>query len=216
MFKKILIVILILLFIGVLSIQFTVNTELSEVEEESEEESEEVEGFSFDNNHITEGIRMRGINRAIKKAEKEEKQKKIEADRKKREADRKKREEQEKAKRESSRRKPQVSSNSFIKLQGKVKKLDHAVYDLKNEIKSKNTLLENKLDNTVQKNELDNKIKLHQQENKKALENSEKNQDDKLKSIYLDNKVDKLEDKKRDSAHVKAINDDFRKYSGAF
>lgn len=212
MFKKILIVILILLFIGVLSIQFTVNTEVSEIEEEEEEveqEEVEVEGFSFDNNHITEGIRMRGLDNAIKKAEKEEKRKKIEADRKKREK-------QEKAKRESSRKKTQVSSNSFIELQGKVKKLDHAVYDLKNEIKVTNNSIDNRLKNVAEKDELDNKIKSYQQENKKAFKQFEKNQNDKLKSISLDNKVDRLEDKKRDSAHAKAINDDFRKYSGAF
>lgn len=179
MFKKILIVILILLFIGVLSINITVNTDTSAIEEDIEENTEELEGFSFDNRNVIV----------------EEIQGKI---------------------REPSKKEQQVSSNSFIKLQGKVKELDHAVYDLKNEIKSTNISLENKLDNTVQRNELDNKIKLYQKENKKAIENSEKNQNDKLKSLYLDNKVDKLEEKKRDSAQAKAINDNFRKYSGAF
>lgn len=211
MFKKILIVILILLFIGVLSIQFTVNTEVSEIKEEVEEETEEVEGFSFENNHITEGIRMRGINKELKKAKEEETRKKIEADRKEREK-------QEKAERESSRKKTQYSNNSFIKLQGKVKKLDNALYDFKNEINSNNALLENKLGKyfTALNVGVDNKLNSYQQENKKAFKNFEKNQNDKLKSISLDNKVDKLEEKKRHSAQAKALNDNFRKYSDGF
>jgi len=211
MFKKILIVILILLFIGVLSIQFTVNTEVSEIKEEVEEETEEVEGFSFENNHITEGIRMRGINKELKKAKEEETRKKIEADRKEREK-------QEKAERESSRKKTQYSNNSFIKLQGKVKKLDNALYDFKNEINSNNALLENKLGKyfTALNVGVDNKLNSYQQENKKAFKNFEKNQNDKLKSISLDNKVDKLEEQKRQTAEAKALNDNFRKYSNGF
>jgi hypothetical protein len=184
MFKKILIVILILLFVGVLSIQFTANTEVSEIEkkieEENEEENEEVEGFSFDNkNVIIEEIRGKKINKQIKRHDK-------------------------------------MNNGSFIKLQGKVKELQHEVYDLKNEIKVTNNSIDNKLKNVAKKDELDNKIKSYEQENKKAFKNFEKNQNDKIKSISLDNKVDKLEEQKRQTAEAKALNDNFRKYSNGF
>lgn len=176
MFKKILIVILILLFVGVLSIQFTANTEVSEIEEKNEE----VEGFSFDNkNVIIEGIRGKKLNKQTIGQNK-------------------------------------INNGSFIKLQGKVKELQHEVYDLKNEIKVTNNSIDNKLKNVAKKDELDNKIKSYQQENKKAFKDFEKNQNDKIKSISLDNKVDKLEEQKRHNAQAKAINDNFRKYSDGF
>lgn len=180
MFKKILIVILILLFIGVLSINVTVDTEVLEVEEEAEEEvEEEVEGFSFDNkNVIVEEIRGR------------------------------------RGRRPPPRREPRNQDNgSFIKLQGKVKELQHEIYDLKNDVKTNNTSFSNRLNNVVEKDDLENEMKSYQRENKKILENSEKKQNNKINSIYLDNKVDKLEEQKKDSAYAKAVEDKFSKYN---
>lgn len=247
MFKKIIIVILILLFVGVLSIQFTVNTEVSEIEEE-EEETEEVEGFSFDNkNVIVEEIRgIRKINQELKRKKMQEK---IEADKKKQEKQRKarlekqekdrKKKEQEAARDRAIKEKIRkdveakknsalitsinnseketgkpvvISGGSFIKLQGKVQELQGDLYDLKNEINTKNAALNARISNTVQKDQIEKKFNEYEQNNKRILETSEKRQDNKIKSIYLDNKVDKLEDKKKDNAEAKAIDDNFSKY----
>tara|TARA_B100000927_G_scaffold132675_1_gene106881 strand:- start:2502 stop:3044 length:543 start_codon:yes stop_codon:yes gene_type:complete len=180
MFKKILIVILILLLVGVLSINITFNTDASTNEEDIEKNTEELEGFTFDNkNVIIEEIRGKNL-------------------------------------KQKTRGQVRMNNGSFIKLQGKVKELQHEVYDLKNEIKVTNNSIDNKLKNVTKKDELDNKIKSYQQENKKAFKDFEKNQNDKIKSISLDNKVDKLEDQKRQNAQAKAINDNFRKYSNGF
>ena len=69
-----------------------------------------------------------------------------------------------------------------------------------------------RISNTVQKDQIEKKFNEYEQNNKRILETSEKRQDNKIKSIYLDNKVDKLEDKKKDNAEAKAIDDNFSKY----
>tara|TARA_B100000287_G_C20242007_1_gene626458 strand:- start:7 stop:528 length:522 start_codon:yes stop_codon:yes gene_type:complete len=112
------------------------------------------------------------------------------------------------------RREPRNQVNgSFIKLQGKVKELQHEIYDLKNDVKTNNTSFSNRLNNVVEKDDLENEMKSYQRENKKILENSEKKQNNKINSIYLDNKVDKLEEQKKDSAYAKAVEDKFSKYN---
>ena len=105
-----------------------------------------------------------------------------------------------------------ISGGSFIKLQGKVQELQGDLYDLKNEINTKNAALNARISNTVQKDQIEKKFNEYEQNNKRILETSEKRQDNKIKSIYLDNKVDKLEDKKKDNAEAKAIDDNFSKY----
>tara|TARA_Y100001970_G_C14212427_1_gene847690 strand:+ start:1470 stop:2018 length:549 start_codon:yes stop_codon:yes gene_type:complete len=182
MFKNILIVILILLFIGVLH-RLWETADMENYEEVEEEAEEDLEGFSFDNkNAMIEGARgrrRRGRGR-----------------------------------RPPPRREPRNQANdSFIKLQGKVKELQHEIYDLKNDVKTNNTSFSNKLNNVVEKDDLENEMKSYQRENKKILENSEKKQNNKINSIYLDNKVDKLEEQKKDSAYAKAVEDKFSKYN---
>ena len=107
-----------------------------------------------------------------------------------------------------------ISGGSFIRLQGKVQELQGELYDLKNEINAKNNAMNAKLSNTVQQDQLDKQMKDYEQKNKRILETSEKRQDNKIKSIYLDNKVDKLEEEKKDTAHAKAIDDNYSKYFG--
>ena len=109
-----------------------------------------------------------------------------------------------------------ISGGSFIRLQGKVQELQGELYDLKSEVNAKNNRMNARISNTVQKDQLDKQMNVYEQKNKKILETSEKRQDNKIKSIYLDNKVDKLEEEKKDTAHSKALDDNFGKYFGFF
>ena len=109
-----------------------------------------------------------------------------------------------------------ISGGSFIRLQGKVQELQGELYDLKSEIAAKDSALNARIANSVQKDQLDKQMNLYEQKNKKILETSEKRQDNKIKSIYLDNKVDKLEEEKEENARNKAADDNFGKYFGFF
>ena len=249
MFKKILIVILILLFIGVLSINITVNTDTSAIEEDIEENIDELEGFSFDDKLIIE--EARSMSSVSREARMKKIREKIEADKKKQEKQRKaklEKQEKDRKKKEQEAERDRaikakirkdveakkadalvksmdkseaetgkqvvISGGSFIKLQGKVQELQGELYDLKNEMNAKNNAMNAKLSNTVQQDQLDKQMKDYEQKNKRILETSEKRQDNKIKSIYLDNKVDKLEEEKKDTAHAKAIDDNYSKYFG--
>jgi len=251
MFKKILIVILILLFIGVLSINITVNTDTSAIEEDIEENIDELEGFSFDDKLIIEEARsMSSVSREqrMKKI-----QEKIEADKKKQEKQRKAKLEKEEEKRKKREQEAErdsyrknkikrdvdakntsaliksinnseketgkpvvISGGSFIKLQGKVQELQGDLYDLKNEVNTKNAALNARISNTVQKDQMEKKFNEYDKIHSQRIKNSEMKQENKVKSYIIGEKIDKLEKEKKQNAESEAESDGYKRYFGFF
>ena len=221
MFKKILIVILILLFIGVLSINITVNTDTLAIEEDIEENIDELEGFSFDDKLIIEEARsMSRVSREERmKREQDAERDSYRKNKIKRDVDAKNTGALIKSINNSEKDtgKPVViSGGSFIKLQGKVQELQGDLYDLKNEVNTKNAALNARISNTVQKDQMEKQFNEYDKIHSQRIKNSEMKQENKVKSYIIDEKIDKLEKEKKQNAESEAESDGYKRYSGFF
>ena len=109
-----------------------------------------------------------------------------------------------------------ISGGSFIKLQGKVQELQGDLYDLKSEVNAKNDALNARISNTIQKDEMEKQFNEYDKIHSQRIKNSEMKQDNKVKSYIIDEKIDRLEEEKKQNAESEAESDGYSKYFGFF
>ena len=109
-----------------------------------------------------------------------------------------------------------ISGGSFIKLQGKVQELQGDLYDLKNEVNTKNAALNARISNTVQKDQMEKQFNEYDKIHSQRIKNSEMKQENKVKSYIIDEKIDKLEKEKKQNAESEAESDGYKRYYGFF